>query len=924
MQVEIASAPDNVRSRITLVHRLQRERGATCAWVAGGGNVEGRGVRLPLQCGSGSLVADLRRRTDRSTVTDEKMRVEISDLRKWADQGVMEPGERAKAFYSTLNGYSSLIEKLSAEALTGAPYTLKEVAKLKELYAQQRGFLVGCGSLEASALAALPPRALVYFLQLQEELLMTLGVVRLTVSRKGTTRTARERLERAVAIDDRRMADLSDWLRTDAFDLAALRARFDNGDSLPCDACWIVWTSHIDKLQALEDELLKEHYIAVATWSRLKVAANAVILAATAAAAVLLSLFIAGFVSDRTVIITVLCVGVGSGVFVLHGPSTRRVQKLSGATLPHETESISAGGSDSSFYAGSSSPSSSGIKSNPISRLPSDVLGAPAQATSDEDPGQLLARLRGALPEGAVARAMRPSSPSLASSSPSAPIATQPRMASSCATTSCESSSNHPASEIEDGIEALHARLGLAKTPLSSGPESPSVRSSTDGLQFNMSFMEGLGSPARLSSEEQQQPSKVEGHTSNMSSLGVSNADSPLVQRRTPGTSPNVARRSPHPLGLVAHQPPSSLHDRSAPEAIAAVFETSTSKRVPDDGTDASSPPKSLHATHCSGGSSNLSSSPRDERARSPRPHAMTDLETQAEMQALEGLMDTFELPNALDGFIEVKCLGRGAFGHALLMQSTATGQRVVAKRLQYDALSQNELRLLENEVKVCARLRHPNIAHYFGTVVNSDKVLICLEYAAGGTLADSIDRHFDRKQPYESSAAVLWIRQIAAAVSHMHSMRILHRDLSANNVFLSASGNIKVGDFGLSKANTQSRSAMGRTVCGTPNYFSPEMINGDPYGTPSDTWSVGLLAYEILTLEHPFSGGSLASMLKRIASSDYDKNQLERAPHPKELLRVASNHELLHPDPTQRLRLEELLARDIFKPPTPVAKSPS
>jgi serine/threonine protein kinase len=60
--------------------------------------------------------------------------------------------------------------------------------------------------------------------------------------------------------------------------------------------------------------------------------------------------------------------------------------------------------------------------------------------------------------------------------------------------------------------------------------------------------------------------------------------------------------------------------------------------------------------------------------------------------------------------------------------------------------------------------------------------------------------------------------------------------------------------------------------MCGTPNYFSPEIVNGERYGAPSDAWAVGLLLYEILTLRHPFLGGSLAALLKRICEGEYDQ----------------------------------------------------
>ena len=200
----------------------------------------------------------------------------------------------------------------------------------------------------------------------------------------------------------------------------------------------------------------------------------------------------------------------------------------------------------------------------------------------------------------------------------------------------------------------------------------------------------------------------------------------------------------------------------------------------------------------------------------------------------------------------------------------------------------------------------------------------ICLEHAAGGTLSDRIDETAADGRRFACDVAASWIAQIASAVAYMHSSRVLHRDLSAKNVFLSCHGDgcdVKVGDFGLSHTSLDSLSLPlgGRTVCGTPNYFAPEMIRGERYGAPADAWAVGLLAHEILTLRLPFAANSLATLLRQILSGEYDRSLLVRAPYPVALKAVASPAELLHIDPTQRLTLEAMLERDEWRlAPTP------
>ena len=113
-------------------------------------------------------------------------------------------------------------------------------------------------------------------------------------------------------------------------------------------------------------------------------------------------------------------------------------------------------------------------------------------------------------------------------------------------------------------------------------------------------------------------------------------------------------------------------------------------------------------------------------------------------------------------------------------------------------------------QVSICAKLRHPNICHYLGTVSRDGMLQICLEHAAGGTLSDRIDETAADGRRFACDVAASWIAQIASAVAYMHSSRVLHRDLSAKNVFLSRHGDgcdVKVGDFGLSHTSLDSLS---------------------------------------------------------------------------------------------------------------------
>lgn len=90
---------------------------------------------------------------------------------------------------------------------------------------------------------------------------------------------------------------------------------------------------------------------------------------------------------------------------------------------------------------------------------------------------------------------------------------------------------------------------------------------------------------------------------------------------------------------------------------------------------------------------------------------------------------------------------------------------------------------------------------------------------------------------------------QVCLGLGHIHSKRILHRDLKASNVFLTASNTAKIGDFGLSKVLQEALDASTTTV-GTPYYMSPEVCQRRPYTLKSDVWALGCLLYELATLE--------------------------------------------------------------------------
>ena len=140
--------------------------------------------------------------------------------------------------------------------------------------------------------------------------------------------------------------------------------------------------------------------------------------------------------------------------------------------------------------------------------------------------------------------------------------------------------------------------------------------------------------------------------------------------------------------------------------------------------------------------------------------------------------------------------------------------------------------------------------------------------YAEEGDLFTHIKRarESNPRRYFPERQVLDWTAQIALALDHIHAMRVMHRDLKTQNIFLGRGGVVKLGDFGISRV-LERTDDFATTVAGTPYYLSPEVCQNQPYTLKSDVWSFGCVAYEIATLEHAFAADSLLSLVYRIVN---------------------------------------------------------
>lgn len=193
--------------------------------------------------------------------------------------------------------------------------------------------------------------------------------------------------------------------------------------------------------------------------------------------------------------------------------------------------------------------------------------------------------------------------------------------------------------------------------------------------------------------------------------------------------------------------------------------------------------------------------------------------------------------------------IGKGRFGSVYLARSIATELILAMKVMNKNAMMKYRAsKQLVREIRIHSMLDHPNIIKSYGVLQNADEVYLLMEYAPYGNLFSKLRKmgKFDEK------TVVNYTTQIINAFNYLQSKQILHRDLKPENILISFDDQLKLADFGWA-IQLPGKATMRQTFCGTLDYISPEMAQGEYYGLHTDNWSIGILVFELLTGELPF-----------------------------------------------------------------------
>ncbi|RRT67015.1 hypothetical protein B296_00029473 [Ensete ventricosum] len=252
------------------------------------------------------------------------------------------------------------------------------------------------------------------------------------------------------------------------------------------------------------------------------------------------------------------------------------------------------------------------------------------------------------------------------------------------------------------------------------------------------------------------------------------------------------------------------------------------------------------------------------------------------------------------------RLLGQGTFAKVYHARSIASGQNVAVKVIDKEKVMRvGMIEQIKREISIMHLVRHPNVVQLYEVMASKTKIYFVMEYVKGGELFNKI-----AKGSLREDDARKYFQQLIGAVDFCHSRGVYHRDLKPENLLIDENGNLKVSDFGLSALKESERQdGLLHTLCGTPAYVAPEIINKKGYdGAKADIWSCGVILYVLLAGCLPFHDSNLIDMYKKITKGDF------RCPHrfPSDVRKLLAR--LLEPNPNARITIEQLVESPWFQ----------
>ncbi|KAK0176155.1 hypothetical protein PV328_000320 [Microctonus aethiopoides] len=244
--------------------------------------------------------------------------------------------------------------------------------------------------------------------------------------------------------------------------------------------------------------------------------------------------------------------------------------------------------------------------------------------------------------------------------------------------------------------------------------------------------------------------------------------------------------------------------------------------------------------------------------------------------------------------------LGKGGFASVYQAKCRRTGIEVAIKMIDKKKMqAAGMVGRVRQEIGIHSRLKHPSIIEPYTFFEDENYVYLVLELCHNGELQRFLRAHYPKGFPEDQAAKIM--KQVVQGLLYLHSHQILHRDMSLANLLLTKDMQVKIADFGL--ATQLSRpDEKHMTMCGTPNYISPEVATRSSHGLEADVWGLGCMLYTLLVGKPPFDTDAVKRTLALVVMADY-KMPSHLSDNAKNLI-----DRLLKKNPRDRIKLREIL----------------
>ena len=233
-----------------------------------------------------------------------------------------------------------------------------------------------------------------------------------------------------------------------------------------------------------------------------------------------------------------------------------------------------------------------------------------------------------------------------------------------------------------------------------------------------------------------------------------------------------------------------------------------------------------------------------------------------------------------LGGYRIDERIAQGSMASVYLAQHEVSGRNVALKVLDAHLTREAELRArFEREFEAARRLDHPNVVRVLDAGQDHQRLFIALEFVEGTDL----DRVISDPERLSLEWKLDLLRQLIDGLFHAHGLDVVHRDVKPANLRITPEGVLKIMDFGMARLRSSTLTRRGQLL-GSAHYIAPEQLEGGPADARADMFSVGLIAYELLSARRPFEADSLPAYMAKVTRDAVDPAPLPKSAYSPDL----------------------------------------